>query len=275
MNFFNNVHRSIFEPSFYKEVATFPRKVVVWYFIKLLFFTVIVTGIAHTFYLLHPQRGISSKIEDVFSGMEIIDSILYPNRETPFYPPTYQMNLIWEQFTGNAQVLDNNTDSMLVIDTSKGNRFNGKVPYIFNKKEIVFSYNNVAFNIPYGNLLHNVKHFRFTSEEIRQSMSRNMEFILTFCLTMSLFNNFFLLIFSIFFLGTAAYIFRVEGGYRFFFYLRTACFSVTPIAVGTILIGLSGVRLSWTWHLLIFISTIVMFRAIIASTKPVSGTNEN
>ncbi len=275
MKFFNFVHRSIFDPSFYKEASTFSRKIVVLYFIELLLFTVLLTGVAHSYYLLHPQRGISSKIEGIFSGMEIIDGVLYPNRATPYFPPSYLMNPVLEQFIGNAQVLNGSTDSILVVDTSANSSLPVNIPYILKKEEIEFRYNNVVFKVPYKNLLQNIKHFRFTSEEIRQTLYHNMEFLITSCLTMSFVNNFFLLVFSVFFLGTAAFIFRVEGNFKYFFYIRTACYAVTPIAVGTILIGLSGVKLAWTWHILIFISTIVMFRAIIASTKPVNDTNEN
>lgn len=274
MKFFNFVHRSVFDSSFYKEVASFSRKTVILYFIKLLFFTVLITGLAHTYYLLHPQRGISSKIELLFSGMEINDGILISNRETPYFPPSYLMNPVFEQFAGSAQVLNNSTDSLVVVDTSESSTLNHNIPYVLKKDGVMLRYNNMVFSIPYSDLLKGIKHFRFTSVEIRQLLSRNMEFVLTSCLTVSFLSNFFLLIFSVFFLGIAAFIFRVESSKKFLFYIRNACFAVTPIAVGTILIGLSGVKLAWTWHVLIFISTIVMFRAIIASTRPVNDSKE-
>jgi hypothetical protein len=274
LNFFNFVHQSIFDSSFYKEVAAFPRKTVVFYFVKLLFFTVLLTGLAHTYYLLHPQRGISLKIEQLFSGMEIVDGVLHPNRATPYFPPSYLMNPVLDQFAGNAQVLNNGVDSLLAVDTSENSTLPRSIPYLLKKEGVELRYNNMVFTIPYKELLKGIKHFRFTSEEIRQFLGHNMEFVLTSCLTVSFFSNFFLLIFSIFFLGTAAFIFRVEGSKKYLFYIRNACFAVTPIAVGTILIGLSGVKLAWTWHVLIFISTIVMFRAVTASTKPVNDSKE-
>jgi hypothetical protein len=274
LKFFNFVHRSIFDSSFYKEVASFSRKTVVLYFIKLLFFTVLITGLAHTYYLLHPQRGISSKIELLFSGMEINEGVLIPNRETPYFPPSYLMNPVIEQFTGSANVLNNSIDSLLVIDTLESSTLSPKIPYVLKKDRVMLRYNNVVFNIPYRDFLKDIKHFRFTSGEIRQLLGQNLEFLLTSCLTVSFFSNFFLLIFSIFFLGIAAFIFRVERGKKFLFYIRNACFAVTPIAVGTILIGLSGVKLAWTWHVLIFISTVVMFRAIVALTKPANDNRE-
>lgn len=274
MKFFNFVHRSIFDSLFYKEVAAFSRKTVVLYFIKLLFFTVLTTGFAHTYYLLHPQRGISSKIELLFSGMEINDGVLQPNRATPYFPPSYLMNPVLEQFAGSAHVLNNSIDSMLVVDTSEGSVLPRNIPYVLKKEGVMLRYNNMVFSIPYSELLRDIKHFRFTSEQIRQLLGHNMEFVLTSSLTVSFFSNFFLLIFSIFFLGTAAFIFRVEGSRKYLFYIRNACFAVTPIAVGTILIGLSGVKLAWTWHVLIFISTIVMFRAIITTTKPANDSRE-
>lgn len=274
MKFFNFVHRSIFDSSFYKEVASFPRKTVVLYFIKLLFFTVLITGLAHTYYLLHPQRGISSKIEQLFSGMEINEGVLIPNRATPYFPPSYLMNPVIEQFAGSAQVLNNSTDSLLVVDTSESSTLSPDIPYVLKKDRVVLRYNKMTFSIPYSDFLKDVKHFRFTSGEIRQFLSHNLQFVLTSCLTVSFFSNFFLLIFSVFFLGIAAFIFRVEGSKKFLFYIRNACFAVTPIAVGTIMIGLSGVKLAWTWHILIFISTVVMFKAIVASTKPANDNRE-
>jgi len=273
LNFFNFVHRSIFDSSFYKEVTDFSTKTVLLYFIKLLFFTVLITGLAHTYYLLHPQRGISSKIELLFSGMEIVDGVLLPNRATPYFPPSYLINPVLEQFAGSAQVLSNSIDSLLVVDTS-GSTLPGNTPYVLRKEDVMLRYNNLVFRIPYSKLLGDIKHFRFTSEQIRQLLSHNMDFMLVSCLTVSFLSNFFLLIFSIFFLGTAAFIFRVESSKKYLFYIRNACFAVTPIAIGTILIGLSGVKLFWTWHILIFISTIVMFRAIIASTKQADDSME-
>lgn len=256
-------------------MATFSRKTVAGYFIKLLFFTVLVTGLAQTYYLFDSQRGIPSKIASLFSGMEIKDGVLYPNRSTPYFPPSYQLQPIWEQLLGTAQILGGNTDSMLVIDTSEHGNYPQKALYVMKKKELVLMVNDSPFlSKPYEELLHNTGSYKFTPDEIRMTLYKNISGIFISCLTLSFVENIFALIFSIFFLGTAAFIFRVESNTKFFFYLRAACFAVTPIAVGTIIIGLSGVRLYWTWHILIFISTIVMFRAIIASTKPKDITDE-
>lgn len=275
MNFFNFVHRSIFDPSFYLEVATFSRKKVLGYFFKLLLFTVLVTGLAQTYYFFDSQRGITKKIEAAFSGMEIKDGILNPNRPTPYVPPPYLMNPIWEQFLGSANLLNSGADSILLIDTSDNVNYPANTSYVFKKKELLFIFNNVVFvKSPYSKLLPNAEQFNFTNSEIRQVLVHYLKDIITSFLLISLILNFFLLLFSVFFLGTAAFIFRVEGNTRYFFYLRTAFFAVTPIAVGTMIIGLSGVKLSWTWHMLIFISTIVMFRAIIAAAKPNKDSGE-
>lgn len=275
MNFLITIHRSIVDPSFYKEIAAFRRRKVVFYFLKLLLLTVLVTAAAHAFYLVHPQRGIAQKIETVFSGMEIVDGVLNPNCLTPYYPPSYLLTPILEQLLGTGSILSDNPDSMLVIDTSNGSRYPFNVTYALKKNELSFIFNNVELlRSPYDKLFHNTKHFKFTAEDIRQTLLHNISDIFLSCIIMSFFQNMFLLIFSIFFLAIAAFIFRVEGDLRFSFFLRAACYAVTPIAVGIMMIGLSGVRISWTWHILIFISTIVMFRAIIASTKPKNIEND-
>ena len=148
------------------------------YIVKLLFFTVLITGLAHTYYLLHPQRGISSKIELLFSGMEINEGVLISNRETPYFPPSYLMNPVIEQFTGSANVLNNSIDSLLVIDTLESSTLSPKIPYVLKKDRVMLRYNNVVFNIPYRDFSRTFKHFRFTSGEIRTTSGSDLEYFI-------------------------------------------------------------------------------------------------
>jgi hypothetical protein len=160
-----------------------------------------------------------------------------------------------------------NLDSIVIFDTTISGQYPLKVPVALLKKNVLYIVfgKKHAYPIPYSALFFGEKNLKFNAQEISRFLNSHISAIFVNCFFTSFFRNLFVLIFSIVFLATAAFIFRVEKTLKFFFYIKVACFAVTPISIGTVIVALSGVRVAWTWQLLILISTIVMFRALIAS----------
>ena len=276
MNFFSELHRSITDPVFYKEVLASPKRYIAGFLLKLLLFTTILTGASQTYYLLDSERGIPGRLEAAFPNTQIKDGVLQSENTEPYVPPSYLILPVLDQLFGVPHVFDTDSDSILIVDTDQSHNYSLKVPVILMKSDrLVFLLNaKTSFAVPYRDLLLGQKDLKFTASDIRAFLFGNLFSIFMYCVFSSLVQSLFLLTFSVLFLAVAAYFFRVEKGRSIVHYIKAACFAVSPISVGSVIIGLSGVKLSWTWHILIFISTIVMFRAMVASGTKTKKTEE-
>lgn len=269
MGFFLQLHRSVLDPSFYKEAIAYPRRTVIGFVFGLLFFTVFLTGLSQTYYLIDKQKGISDLFENAFGGMEIRDGVLDPKVATPYFPPAYKIMPILDRFFGTPHLFSGTSDSVIVVDTGAVNSYLLHAPIIVmgaDRLSLLFN-KQTSFQIPYRNFLFGTERLRFTSDSVRAFLIKNFVTLLIYAWITNFTQYVFLFGFSILFLATAAFIFRIEKEYNLKKYIKIACFSVSPLSIGIILVSISGVKLEWTWHLLIFLSTVIMFRAIVASTK--------
>jgi hypothetical protein len=272
LSFFEQLHRSIVDPPFYKEILAASKGFIVRFLLQLLLLTAFLTSVSQVYYMIDEQRGITKRLEAAFPGTEIVDGKLLTSLPTPYVPPAYLILPVLDLLFGVPSVFDNDTDSMLILDTSAVSGYSMKVPAIVMKSEnmIVFLNAETSVSVPYKQVLLGNNNLKFTSEHIKAFILKNLFGFLILCFFSNLAQSTFMLVFSISFLAIAAYLFRVERERGIGHYIRAACFAVSPICVGSIMIGLSGVKLYWTWHILIFISTIVMFRAVVAT-----GNNSN
>jgi hypothetical protein len=255
LGFFVQLHRSVVDPSFYVEALAYPVRKIAGFLVCLLLFTTFVSGLAQLYYLFDKKEGIPEQIETTFRGMEIKNGILASSMPMPYYPVL-------------SQYLENGSDSAIVIDTAVKNSYLNRAPIIvMQSNRIVFAFTSKkVIQIPYKTFL-GVENFKFTAGFIREFLTRNIVQLILYIWIAAFFQNIIFLAFSVLFLTLAAFIFRIEKQYSLKDYLRVACFAVSPVSIGTILVAISGVKFPWTWHLFIFISTIVMFRAIVATTR--------
>ncbi|MBN1307496.1 MAG: hypothetical protein JXA18_06240, partial [Chitinispirillaceae bacterium] len=146
-----------------------------------------------------------------------------------------------------------------------------KVPAILLKaREVAVTLAaGTTMEFTYENILFGTRDLDFTADQIERFLKRHIGTIFFGYLVSTLLHQGMLFFFSIFFLALAAYIFRVERKRTLKEYLKASSFAISPIAVGSALVAISGVKIEWIWHLLIVLSTVVMFRAIIA----ISGRN--
>ncbi|MBN1575772.1 MAG: DUF1189 family protein [Chitinispirillaceae bacterium] len=266
MNFFVSLHRSVLEPGFYREAIALPRREIAGYFFKLLFFFALITAGADTWYLINGQRGIPRMLAAAFPGMALRDGILQPAKETPYVVPSYLVAPILNQLLGLPAMFNPEAESLVVVDTARRSNVPLKVPVILLKarEAVVVLAAGTTMEFTYENILFGTRDLDFTVDQIGRFLKRHIGTVFFGYFFSTLLHQGVLFLFSIFFLALAAYIFRVERKRTLKEYLKTSTFAISPLAVGSALVAISGVKIEWIWHMLIFLSTIVMFRAIIA-----------
>lgn len=275
LNFFLTIHRSIFDLQFYKEAKIFKKGSIFVFFLKQVIFTALIASSAQVYYLTDPQRGIVENVVKVFEGMEIKNGILHSSREVPLFPSSSNVIPILEQFAGFPLFLGSTEDSLFIIDTSSHINYSIRPPVFLlraDRLEIIVN-EKWIMNAPYTKLLPSAESIIFSKQFISEYIRKYSLFFLMQLFLPNMFMFLMLLTFSIIFLSMAAFFFRVDRSRSFKQHLRMAIFAVTPITVGTILAAVSGVKLSWTWHVLIFLSTIVMFRAMLISGGVTPGNS--
>lgn len=264
LKFLSELHRSIFDPSFYWKVLSFKKAQVFFFVLKLLIFTSLVSGLAKSYYLVHPQRGISTQVETLLNGIEIKDGRLEVNRDVPYVAPKEMAVSVVNRLVGFSNLLEEVPDTFLVVDTREADEWSTKPkPQILLKSShVIFDWGVLKKEVPYQDFLGSRKDFSFSADGVREFLrSRYYTLLGSFVYTNLLFGSSMTLL-TIFFLSLSAYMFRADKMKGIGYYIKIACFSITPVLVGTSLVAVSGVRADWTLHIFIIISTVVMFRAM-------------
>jgi len=265
LKFFYILHCSIFEPHFYREALLLPRKSIVKYVLELIFVSAFISAVAQTWYLSHPKRGIADKVAAAFPGMVLRDGVLHPGVPTPYSPPPYLISSILNQLLGLPPLLNQDAESMVVVDTSQADVVPSRFPVVLLKARqvsVVLKPGSVM-NFPYEHFLVGTRDLEFTVEGINRFLRSHSGSILFSYLFSAAVYQGTLFLMCIFFLAFAAYIFRVERTRTLKEYLRLSSFAISPLAVGGALTAISGVKAGWVWEVLVFASTMVMFRAIL------------
>jgi hypothetical protein len=266
----------MFDTRFYREVLPMPRRRVLQYLLGLLLLSGTLSAIADTWYLVQGKRSLGRKIAAAFPGMEIRDGKLHPATSAPYAPPPYLVTPIVNQVLGLPSTVSTGGDSLVVVDTSSSAPLPSRVPVILLKKDemvVVFAQRN-TMRFSYKNILMGTTDLMFTAEALEEFLRRNSAGILFGYLFSTIIHLGTVFLFSIFFLAFAAYIFRVDTRRTLKEYLKMAIFAVTPVAAGSTLVSISGVKVEWGWHLCMLMSMVVIFRAIAAIAGPETPRGE-
>lgn len=265
MNFFLQIHRSIVDPSFYKEIATSPRKRSIFFLVKLLAFTVFILATTYTWRVADPVHGLSAVLPAVFPRMQISQDGMIPHADTPYLVSPLAIEDLLRLFSNSSRSLFEIRDSAVVVDSRRdiGIDKNSSIMFLLAADVIHVKLNpELSFTLPYSLFVSKDEVITFTKEGIAAYIRKRL---------VSLFINFYIqhcivftanIVISLFFLSFAAFIFRTSSIKRFRVYLKLAAFAITPIALETILVNLAGVSIMWLWHISIFISVFILYRGI-------------
>ncbi|GBU22358.1 hypothetical protein R80B4_02266 [Fibrobacteres bacterium R8-0-B4] len=267
MAFFSDLHRAIFDARFYREAMGRSWGCVAIFMAELLVLTSLVIGFAKAHYFVSPERGVAALAGALFGDMEIRDGRLLTDRDQPYTISGNALAAFMDRLAGYPRFFDRLPDNFLVVDTRTPPEPLGtglSAPALVLKKTSA-EFVNMRVETPYEALI-GKKDLKFTTAAVQEYLNANKGLVAAYFIIISLFMGFFSITLSAAFLSLAAYIFSTDrsGGYGYF--LRLACYSVTPVTLGAALVSLSGVSAEWTWHVFIVISTIIMFRAMANST---------
>ena len=265
MKFIARIHRSIFDPEFYLEAITYKARVIVGHLFLLCLTASIITGIAHTYYASDAQKGLPPVLAQAFGPMRIDGGNLDPKRTTPFVPSSALLSQAFAIYLNIAEGNNFLPDSFMIIDTAYAkSRQTGAARIILTKTGVVANpgtkWEMVA---PYTSLAGRIKEpVDFTVGGLSRFMKQHaiplaMNFVFQDGCIQS-----FIILFSVFFIALAAFIFKLESGINFGGYVTLAVFAISPLVFGICVASLAGVRIPWVWHIFVFLSTIVMFRGV-------------
>jgi len=273
MGFFSDLHRSMFDPYFYREAAARPAGRVVLYALMLLVFSVLLMGASRTYYIVDHERGIAPLVSAMFSGMEIRDGRLVTEREQPFEVPGDMLAALISRFVGDERLFERAPANFMVVDARTPPTYAaGSAPQVL-LGETAVEFREMGFKMPYEQIIGG-RNFLFTVPAIQEFLNRNIASLAAHFFIVTFFYGFFTLMLSVFFLSLAAWIFSVERARGVRYFARLAAFAISPVMLGTALVSLSGVSASWTWHVFIVISTLLMFRALMNASTDTDKASE-
>jgi hypothetical protein len=257
------LHRSIFDARFYREAVGRPWGRVALFMVKLLVFTSLIIGFAKAYYFVHSERGVAALAGAVFGDMEVRGGRLLTAREPPYAVSGDALAELMDRLVGYPRFFDRLPANFIVVDTRNPPAAYGAgadAPAIILKSAAA-EFVNMRLDVPYEALF-GKSDLKFTAAAVQEYLNGKRGYVAAHFIIISLFFEFFSITLCALFLSLAAYIFSANrsGGYRRF--LRLACYSVTPVALGAAIVAISGVSAEWTWHVFIVISTILMFRSM-------------
>lgn len=277
LNFLLDLHRSVFDASFYKEIDERSKGKVLKYFLLLCLLTSVLAGGAKVYYFLDRDKGIVRPLTSLLKGMEIKDGKLDPKLQTPYIPPKHISLMFIERLIENSSSIVNRVgDTLVVIDTTPKAAMSEKGPLmLFRHNDIVFwAGGGLDIKIPYKKILGN-EYLYIEENSVYKFLRQNFLPLFFIAFLNQYFEMMVIVFLSSLFLAVAAFMFRYEKNQPFGRFLKIALFASTPIAYGIMVIALSGAVVPWMWHLLIFLSTIVMFRGVMTANKSNSTPQEN
>jgi hypothetical protein len=269
VNFFLLVHRSIFDPTLYREIPQLGRRVIFFFVIKLILIASGISAIAHTCHVFSASKGAAVTIAEAFNGITIKDGRLMSNRPLPFEIPSQDLAVIYSRLINIPATLDTLQLPRVIVDTSSN-------PPIRTIPSIILRSQDAAFYtapggpqvVPYyKKSWYGPANLQFTEPGIRKLLMRVIAWLFTVNLVWDGLCCAGLTLFCICMFTVAAYIFRTERSRQIAYYFGIAGFAITPIPVGMVIIALASVTIPGTWQFLVIMSVVVMFRALIATMK--------
>lgn len=273
INFFLKIHKSIVSPDFYRTNANFSGKTVCIFVAQLCLLTAAISGAAYTFYALNIDKGLPARISEMLPGMSIKNGVLDPGRPTPYYPSKSSVSNALNMLFCVPGLFDEAADSSVVVDTATGrtlgNADRAKVLLASRSLEVQ-SGSSKPISLAYAKWMPGTETIVFTKKGIRRFLLFDIAGVaFNFCLQSGAINTA-IFCMSIMFLGFAACIFRIEKKKTIRKCFKMACFAISPIFVGVNLIALSGTQFPVGWHIMLIVSTVVLFRGINAERKALS-----
>lgn len=271
VKFFVHIHRSILDPSFFRRVASFPPRSLIGYFFGLVLLMTLAGGIGQ---YARISDSLPRVLGHVLEGLSLREGTLVSEKEAPYSPPSVYVVELFSLLQHIPASSLGYHDSLIVVDTNP-ERSLSAYPHswiLLTKRSVQIRANeDHSFTFPFEMFGVTESAVTFTVEAISDYLERNGMLLFAGTLFMGLIWSLEDLVPGFLFLVISVFIFSFGRSTAASRPVRTAVFGVTPIAVLGALTSLSGARFFWIWQVSLFLSTVVVFRAVRELNKPVEN----
>jgi len=265
MKFFNEVHRSITDPSFFEEIATQHGGRVFGYAATMWAIVVIVMTAAHFRLLSDPDEGLPAALPAAFPNMKIVAGKMEPGQAVPYTVGEMKISYLAELLSFSPPSNEAFPDSIVVVDTVLPKTVivaeNAIRLHAGSDRLRLFFGKESAFDLPYRSLVSEGETVEMTPSGIADYMSRHVLAILFNLALQHAFTTGFSLLATVILLSFLAYIARNHLTRSLSVCVRFAIYAYTPVALGSVLVALSGVRFGWIWQTSVIVSMFLIFRS--------------
>ena len=220
--------------------------------------------------MMDPSTGIAAILPRLLPGMEMNNGRLDPKRPTPFVLDSRYVAALGDLISAETVEGTQYPDSFIVVDTSTGME---SMPARMGAR-IVLTSDDFVLNlypfkprrIPYRALLPEEHSVVFTEDGVARLLKGRFGQIALYGMLQIAVSTGFNVLFTVFFLAFAAYIFNSQRRCRYAACLTMAFFAVSPLPILRLLAAVADVRFAWIWQAGIIASTVVMFRGVRTAT---------
>lgn len=277
MNFFSQIHASITQPQFYRTVRDLSTRQVSWFVFRLIVVTALLQGAIHTWQSIDMKSGVPFFLSRMMQGISLNSGELVSEKGELYAPPTPYVRDLFAFISATPERLVALPDSAIVIDVRESidNEASKSSLIRLMRNGVEISNGTAAVPIEYTALFGSRGSVNFTSGAIRTYLVAHIVPVAFFFVFFHLIKSGADILFALFFLSFAAYIFR-QGKRNLVHSVKIASFAISPIAVVHILEALSMTRMAWTGQAALLVSSVVLFQALRATgTQPKEISDNN
>lgn len=264
--FFIQIHRSITDPLFYKEVAAYSKRRVLSFVISLLVITAIVMSIFHYHRIADPDFGLPKFLPIALSNVTISSNELINTRNEKYVidPVTLNeiLNLLSDVRSNESISL---ADSIVMVDGINDVDIDSESSILLylNKSNMLLNYGNGATKeIPYSLFIKDGDVAQFTKESVSQYLSKNLIGVFMNMFFVHFIKTSFNILSSVVFLAIAAFIFKRNAVGSFGVIFKMSLYASAVLAIENLVTSAAGYSSWQTWYAAVFISIFALFRGL-------------
>jgi hypothetical protein len=247
------------------QVIDLPAKKVFGFLFKTIIITTLIVALTHVYRIVDSKNGLPVILPALFPEMEISNNGMFTKNKTPYVVNAAHFKDFLSVLYDTPESLFHIQDSTIVVDTRADFKLDKKSSagcFMSSQAIHVHFGRNTFISIPYSMLVKENEVVRFDKEGISGYLKKQSpKLFLTFAFPYHLIKFIIIIVTSIFFLAFAAFILRVGQTYRMKMMLKIAAFAISPLAIERVLSSLAGAKIIWMWHVAIFISLVILYRA--------------
>jgi len=261
LKFFATLHRTIFDPGFYREEQGRSLKRALSYWCALLAFVTVTGGAFHAWYLYQRLPG---PLAAMFEGLEIRDGVLAADRPMPYAPASGHLTEIADRIFIVNPLSGFLPDSVVWFDTVAlaDTALPRSAVIAFTRRHLVVNRGTpFPMALPYEKLFGTAT-VSFTVAGIRSYLVRQAAGILLQLMVQDLALIVLYLFPLVCFLAFAAYILNMQTLRSWKQAFAASFYAITPTAVGLVLQSMAGTNIQGTGYVFTLVSYFVLFRGI-------------